>query len=154
MQLEPILQTELAQIIEGAGDLNDLLGRLADIAAGHAPELTRDSVFSALAAREEQTPTATGEGVAFPHAMMPGVNRTLLIVARLKPAVSFGRRDLPAPDILFCMIGSLEKPWEHVRLLARLARIAHAPGALERLRGANTPAELHERMVMEDRAYG
>ena len=32
------------------------------------------------------------------------------------------------------MFGDSNEPFSHVRLLARLARIAHSPGALDRLR--------------------
>ncbi len=154
MRLEPILKPSLTILIEGAADRDDVLKRLAAAAASHAPEHTEVELLEALLAREAQTPTATPEGVAFPHAMLPEVDETLLLVARLKPAVSFGGGDLPAPDLIFCMIGSATKPWEHVRLLARLARVARGPGALERLRTAPDAAAMYEALIEEDRAHG
>ena len=154
MRLEPILRPDLTLFIEGATDRDAVLRRLAEIAAKRASDHTAEMIHSALQARESQTPTATEEGVAFPHAMLPGLDQTLLIVARLKPAVTFGGTDLPSPDLVFCMIGSTEKPWEHVRLLARLARIARGVGGLERLRKAQSPDELFASLVEEDRAHG
>lgn len=154
MRLEPILSPDLTFIIEGAADRDAVLMRFAEVAAKRSEVHSAEAIYGALQAREQQTPTATEEGVAFPHAMLGGLEQTLLIVARLKPAVSFGGTDLPAPDLVFCMIGSTEKPWEHVRLLARLARIARGAGGLDRLRKAHTSDELFAALVEEDRAHG
>lgn len=154
MRLEPILKPDLTFFIEGAADRDAVLKRLASAAASHAPDHAEDAILKALLAREAQTPTATPEGVAFPHAMLPDVDETLLLVARIKPAVSFGGNDIPAPDLVFCMIGSTGKPWEHVRLLARLARVARGAGALERFRSAENGAALYEALIEEDRAHG
>ena len=51
------------------------------------------------------------------------------------------------------MVGSDDRPWEHVRLLARLARIVKSPGAHERLCEATDAADLHARLVREDRVH-
>lgn len=153
MRLEPILMSESALIIENAADRDAVLSRLAEAAAKLVPGYSAQTILTAFEDREAQTPTATPEGVAFPHAMLKNVDRTTLLIARLKPAVSFGGQDLPASDLVFCMVGSAEKPWVHVRLLARLARVARAPGALERLRGADTAEDLFARLIEEDRAH-
>ena len=154
MRLEPILKPDLTLCVDDVADRDDLLHRLAKIASSQIPTQSVESIFHALEAREEQTPTATSEGVAFPHAMLDDVGETLLIVMKLTSGVSFTSSDLPASDIIFCMIGSAGKPWAHVRLLARLARIARGVGALDRLRAATTADELFERLIEEDRAHG
>ena len=154
MRLEPILDPKSALVIRDPADRDAVLSALAHAAAEQLAGGSAATVLSALIEREEQTHTATAEGVAFPHAMLPNLERTILLVARVTPAVSFGGTDLPAPDLVFCMIGSANKPWVHVRLLARLARVARAAGALERLREAETPEALLEALLEEDRAHG
>lgn len=159
MRLEPILQPESALVIEDAADRDAVLAALADaagrsLAGERSADDWRTRILSALVERENQMPTTTPEGVAFPHAILPDVDRTVLLIARLKPAVKFGGQDMPAPDIVFCMVGSASKPWEHVRLLARLARVARAAGALDRLRAADTAESLYARLLDEDRSHG
>ncbi len=159
MRLEPILQPESALVIENAPDRDAVLARLADaagrnLAGERSADDWRTRILNALVERENQMPTTTPEGVAFPHAILPDVERTVLLIARLKPAVKFGGQDMPAPDIVFCMVGSASKPWEHVRLLARLARVARAAGALDRLRAADTAESLYARLLEEDRSHG
>lgn len=153
MRLEPLLRSDLTFVFEDVRDRDELLSRLARSAAHCAPSLDSGAILRALIDREEQTPTATEEGVAFPHAMLADVKETLLLIAKVKPPVPFGDANTP-PDLIFCMIGSSAKPWEHVRLLARLARIARGAGALDRLRNADTPDELLERFIDEDRSHG
>ncbi|MCA9310903.1 MAG: PTS sugar transporter subunit IIA, partial [Phycisphaerales bacterium] len=99
-------------------------------------------------------PTSTPEGVAFPHAMLPAIKKTIIIPAILRPPVDFGVRSHPAASLIFCMFGDSNEPFSHVRLLARLARIAHSPGALDRLRAATDAADLYSILVAEDRAHG
>jgi PTS system nitrogen regulatory IIA component len=154
MRLEPILKPDLTFQIENAADRDDVLKRLADSAAAFTSNHSAEVLFNALLERESQTATCTPEGVAFPHALLPDVDETLLIVARLKPAVSFTTTDMPAPDLIFCMIGSTEKPWEHVRLLARLARVARGQGALDRIRTAESASDMYTVLLEEDRAHG
>lgn len=153
MRLEPLLRSELTFVFEDVRDRDEVLARLAKAASKSAPSLDSGAILRALIQREEQTPTATEEGVAFPHAMLPNVNETLLLIAKVTPPVSFGDSDT-SPDLIFCMIGSSDKPWEHVRLLARLARISRGAGALDRLRDADSPDELLKRFIDEDRSHG
>ncbi len=153
MRLEPLLRSDLTFVFEDVRDRDEVLTQLAKAAAKAAPSLDSGAILRALIDREEQTPTATEEGVAFPHAMLPDVAETLLLIAKIKPPVPFGDADTP-PDLIFCMIGSSAKPWEHVRMLARLARISRGAGALARLREADTPDELLERFIEEDRSHG
>ena len=154
MRLEPYLQPDRILVLTDCGDLAALMGRLADAALAGLPDLTREALVEALLERERRHPTSTPEGVAFPHAMLPAIHKTLIIPAMVKPAVPFGVRAHPPADLVFCMFGDSNEPFSHVRLLARLARIAHSPGALDRLRAAGDASELYAILVAEDRAHG
>jgi len=152
MRLEYLLDPERTLVLDGLSDRDELLRRLAAAAAGDA--LDPEKVEQGIRKRESDAPTSTPEGVGFPHALIEGVEETVLVAARAPAGVNMGAPDQPPTDIFFCMIGSPEKPWEHVRLLARLARIARGEGALDRIREASTPQALHDALVAEDRAYG
>ena len=154
MRLEPLLKPDLVLVLEGLNDKEAVLRALADAAMGALNGVDRADLEKELAERERRYPTSTPDGVAFPHAMLPNIEDTVVIAALLRPGVSFGVESHPAADLVFGTFGCAERPFGHVRLLARLARIARGPGALERLRNATTGEELYARLVDEDRMHG
>jgi mannitol/fructose-specific phosphotransferase system IIA component (Ntr-type) len=51
---------------------------------------------------------------------------------------------------VFAIAGDAARPWEHVRLLARLSRIAIDEGARQRLRASASDADLLAALLQED----
>lgn len=158
MRLEPYLKPEQVLFLRDTSDRDALLTRLAEVAAEAMEGFDAATLAEALRTREAQMATVTPEGVAFPHAMLPGIKSTVVVAARVSPPVSFRNEgssvQSPEIDLVFAMFGDSGRPWEHVRLLARLARIARGPGALERLRAVEDERQLHETLVKEDRSHG
>lgn len=140
-------------VLDGLGDRAALFRAVAEAAAGRLSGEGPDRLFEVLEEREQRYPTSTPEGVAFPHAMIAEIEQTLLLPVLAKPAVSFGVQGHPPSDVVFAIFGAESKPFQHVQLLARLARVVRTAGALDRLRSAGTGAELVERLIDEDRAH-
>ncbi len=103
--------------------------------------------------REMQMPTSTPDGVAFPHALAPQVERTMVVAARVVEGVDFGVTGHPPCDLILCLFGTSENPWEHVRLLARLARLVHTESSRTNLRAAVDADDLYQRLLDEDRSH-
>jgi len=154
MQLEGYISASRTLILEGVADRDDLLRRLAEASQPALPGRAVEELYEALREREESMPTSTPEGVAFPHAMLPELDDTVVTPALLRPGLTMGAPDHPPVDIVFCMFGSVDRAWDHVRLLARLARIARGPGALERMRAATDAESFYTALVEEDRSHG
>jgi mannitol/fructose-specific phosphotransferase system IIA component (Ntr-type) len=89
-----------------------------------------------LLEREEAATTALGGGIALPHARTATCPDPRLAVARLAPAVDFGATDTIPVDLVFLLLGPPEAPGEHVKLLARIAKLAQRKSVLAELRGA------------------
>jgi len=153
MQLETYLSPDLVLILDDVATIEALVHRLAEVAATQFRDLDAARIEAALQEREQQAPTSTPEGVGFPHALLPQVDHTVVVVARAPAGVPTSAAKHPPVDLVFCMVGGAEEPWRHVRLLARIARIARGSGALERLRKADTPEALYEALVQEDRSH-
>ncbi len=155
MALAPYLISEGILVLEPASDLESVLTRAADIAAaamsGSDPAISSEKLLDALQAREVQSSTGTPEGVAFPHALVPGLPRSLVVVMHARTAVHF---DGYRCDLIFAMFGDATQPWEHVRLLARLARLTATPEARDRLRAAESDEALRTAIQAEDEAHG
>lgn len=154
MKLESLIEPGLTIVLDSVGSRDELLGKLSDLIADRVEGIDAAALEAALTAREEQAPTSTPEGVAFPHAMYDGAPRTLVATAAVKRGVSFGHADHPPCDLVFVLVGAPDSAWQHVSVLARLARICHAPGALKCLRGAADGAALYDCLSAEDARHG
>ncbi len=153
VHIEPLLHEETSLIIHGERRREDVLRHLAVAAAHEISHLGEEELFRLLLERERQYPTCTPEGVAFPHAMVKELDKSLLVIARLEPGVDFRVANFPPVEIVFGVFSPVSRPFEHVRVLARLARIARAPGAIERLSSCRNSIILYNQLIAEDRAH-
>jgi PTS system nitrogen regulatory IIA component len=154
MRLEPLLSEERTAVLRGCGDRDAVLAGLSDLGAGAIEGMDASALLSALVERENQYPTSTPDGVAFPHAMLPDLERTVVVVVALSPPVDFRPGQHPPIRVAFGMFGSASRPFDHVQLLARLARIVRNPGVVDRLGSCEDAGALFRALVDEDRAHG
>ncbi|MCA9305214.1 MAG: PTS sugar transporter subunit IIA [Phycisphaerales bacterium] len=152
MSLTPLLQPGTTLVLSGPASRDDALRTAAEHAhRALIPSISADELLALLIQRESKSSTSVPEGVAFPHAIDPRITTTALIVTRWRTPVEFSASS--RPDLIFTMFGSSEEPWRHVRLLARLARIIRAPGALGRLRAAEDGEQLRAALLREDESH-
>lgn len=154
MPLEKVFTPNRALVVQGSLSRDELLEQVAEVAAASLNGVSSAELLAALKSREEQMPTSTPEGVAFPHALLPAVEGSAVVIALAREGVRFSKRDHPPVTLAMAMFGNSAEPWEHVRLLARLARIARGEGALERIAEATDAQDLYEKIMAEDRAHG
>jgi len=153
MALQQYLRPELVFVCEDMASRDALFEQISKAAGAAEPDLDGAALLRHLLAREKQSPTSTPEGVAFPHALAPDIDRTLVAAARVKSGVDFGVPSHPPADLILCMFGNSDEPWEHVRILARLARLVHTDEARDRLRTADDPDRLYALLLDEDRSH-
>lgn len=154
MVVEPYLHPDLTLVIEGSMTRSELFDRLTAAVDDLIPSIDGAELKRLLESREAQGPTSTPEGVAFPHAMSAEIDRTMIVAIRVLGGVDFGVPNHPRADMVFALFGSPNNPWDHVRLLARLARLMHTDEARQRVRGAKTAEALYQHLLEEDRAHG
>ena len=134
-------------------EAQDTLGALEAFGAlfeerGQVP--SRVEAIRALAAREESHTTCLGHGVAVPHATVPGLSRPLLLVATTGTPIPFGPPETEPVDIFFVLLSPPGREREHIKLLARICRLAQNPGDLDELRGAGDGEALLEAILRVD----
>jgi mannitol/fructose-specific phosphotransferase system IIA component (Ntr-type) len=83
--------------------------------------------------REENAPTGLGDEVAVPHAVVPGLDRTLLAVGFAPHGIDFNAPDEIASKIVFLLLMPPRAHDQEVRILAQIARAVIDPVARERL---------------------
>lgn len=96
------------------------------------------SVFEAVMERERLGSTGVGEGVALPHARMPGLDRVAGGFAMLQEPADFDAIDERRCDLMFMLLAPVDAGAEHLRALARVSRMFRQEAVRQALRQAQT----------------
>jgi PTS system nitrogen regulatory IIA component len=114
--------------------------------ASHAALLTgldAVGIFETLLQRERLGSTGIGDGIAIPHGKLPGLNRIVGLVARLERPIDFEALDSQPVDVLFLLLAPEGAGADHLKALARVARVLREPGLVERIRATRDPDALY-----------
>jgi nitrogen PTS system EIIA component len=109
--------------------------------------LDERTVFEALLQRERLGSTGIGEGLAIPHGKLPNLDRLFGLVARLDKPIDFEALDGQPVDVLFLLLAPEGAGADHLKALARVARVLREPGILERIRATRDAAALYAVMT-------
>ena len=98
---------------------------LAEMSAvmAEAARLSPRDVHEAVLERERLGSTGVGEGVAIPHARVEGLKRPVGGFARLLEPADFEAIDERKADLVFMLLAPADSGAEHLRALARAARV-------------------------------
>jgi len=113
------------------GVLHEVAARAGAVGLGDAAEIE-----ARLLERERQHPTVMGAGLAIPHATVQGLSRAAIILAVADEPVSFGPPDSDPARIFFVLLSPPGFERDHVKLLARICRLARHPGFIDVLDAA------------------
>ena len=115
---------------------------VADIASrvlGVDPDVALDGLIE----REAAGSTGVGEGVAIPHARVDGLDRVRAVVVRLDTPVAFDALDDKPVDLLVALFAPHDANAQHLRALARVARMMRQPELRSALRQARSADAIH-----------
>jgi PTS system nitrogen regulatory IIA component len=124
---------------------------LHDLAAHAARLVGRDEreIFDTLLQRERLGSTGIGEGVAIPHGKLPKLDRLFGLFARLEKPIDFEALDGEPVDMLFLLLAPEGAGADHLKALARVARMLREPGTHERIRAARDASALYAVLTQE-----
>lgn len=105
--------------------------------------LDERQIFETLLQREKLGSTGVGAGIAIPHGKLPGLDRIHGVFARLAKPIDFEALDDQPVDLLFLLLAPENAGADHLKALARIARILREPGVAARLREASDPTALY-----------
>jgi len=101
-------------------------------------------IFDAVWERENLGSTGYGDGVAFPHARIEGLDKVCAMFARLDEPVDFDSLDGKPVDLVFILISPENSGADHLTALAALSRILKTEGTCEKLRKARSVDEIYK----------
>ena len=124
---------------------------LARLQPGALP-LPIDQISKAVLERERTAATYLGNGIAMPHARLPGLEKPTIIVANAPQGIPIDG-SVERAHILFVLLTPAGAPKVHQRLQATLAAmIENSDYVAERLRDATTPEQVIEILVTSEQA--
>jgi len=137
MDILDLLDRRCVTLKAGASTKHQVLSLVAET-AGRRFGLDAGALLDALEAREQLGSTGVGNGVAVPHARLPGLDRTRAVFVSLDHAVDFDAVDGAPVDILFVLFSPEAAGPEHLQALARIARLLRKSELRQQLRQART----------------
>ncbi|MFK8032651.1 MAG: PTS IIA-like nitrogen regulatory protein PtsN [Hyphomicrobiales bacterium] len=80
-------------------------------------------VFDTLLQRERLGSTGVGHGIAIPHGKLVAFDRIVGVFARLETPIEFESLDNEPVDLIFLLLASEGAGADHLKALARIARV-------------------------------
>src|SRR5216110_198842 len=114
--------------------------------AGRAAKLTGQNerlVFETLMQREKLGSTGVGNGIAIPHGKLPKLERLFGLFVRLDRPVDFEALDGQPVDLVFLLLAPEAAGADHLKALARIARLLRDPDVARKLRESRDAEALY-----------
>lgn len=118
--------------------LQELAGRIA-VQIG----LPEREIFDVLLQRERLGSTGVGHGVAIPHGKLARLPKLTGFFARLEKPVDFEAIDDLPVDLVFMLLAPEGAGADHLKALARIARVLRDSSIAQKLRASTDPAALY-----------
>jgi nitrogen PTS system EIIA component len=123
---------------------------LSELAA-KAAELTGQSdraILENLLQREKLGSTGVGNGVAIPHGKLPKLDRLFGMFVRLEKPIDFDSLDGQPVDLIFLLLAPETAGADHLKALARVARLLRDPEVARKLRDSRDADALYAVLMM------
>lgn len=148
MTIGDLLDPGAVALRAGAPGKRQALSLIADVAA-RVLGVDAEAVYEGLLEREAAGSTGVGEGVAIPHARIDGIDRVRAVVVRLDTPVAFDALDDKPVDLLVALFAPRDASAQHLRALARVARLLRQPETRTALRQARSADAIHVLLTQE-----
>ena len=119
--------------------------------AARAAELTGQSeraILEILLQREKLGSTAVGNGVAIPHGKLAKLGRLFGLFARVERPIDFEALDSQPVDLVFLLLAPEAAGADHLKALARVARVLRNPETARKLRESRDADALYAVLAM------
>lgn len=142
MNISDILSEDMVLLDITADNKRQLLEKLAELVA-ERQNMDRNVVFEAILERENLGSTGYGDGVAFPHARIDGLNHNIAAFVRLDKAVDYDTLDGKDVDLLAFLISSEQNGEDHLQALAAFSRVLKNDVICRKIRTAKSAHEIY-----------
>jgi nitrogen PTS system EIIA component len=152
MRLTDLLRPEAVLASLRANSKKQVLQELSEKAA-HISRLPARQIFDAVLQRERLGSTGIGNGIAIPHAKLAKCPSIIGVFARLEKPIDFEAIDAAPVDLVFLLVAPESAGADHLKALARIARVLRDPAITAKLRAIQDPAALYAVLTQEPASH-
>lgn len=105
--------------------------------------LPEREIFDTLLQRERLGSTGIGDGIAIPHGKLVPLSKIVGVFARLERPVEFDALDEQPVDLVFLLLAPEGAGADHLKALARIARVLRDRETAAKLRASREAAALY-----------
>jgi len=118
--------------------LQELAAKAAELCG-----LNERTIFEILLQREKLGSTGVGNGIAIPHGKLPQLTKLFGLFARLERPADFESLDGQPVDLVFLLLAPEGAGADHLKALARVARLLRDPEVARKLRDSRDADALY-----------
>ena len=141
MKIRDLLAAESIQLSGTAAGKQDALDKMVDLMARSGKINDVETYRKGVYAREEESTTGIGEGIAIPHCKSDAVDRPGLAAMVLPDGVDFDSLDGEKVDLIFLIAAPNTKENVHLDVLSKLSVLLMDEEFTKNLRSAKTVEE-------------
>jgi PTS system nitrogen regulatory IIA component len=123
--------------------LQELAAKAADLTGQN-----ERTIFEILLQREKLGSTGVGNGIAIPHGKLAKLNKLFGLFARLDRAIDFEALDGQGVDLVFLLLAPEGAGADHLKALARVARLLRDADIAKKLRNSRDAEALYAVLAM------
>jgi mannitol/fructose-specific phosphotransferase system IIA component (Ntr-type) len=142
MEISGVLDPRCIRLELEARGRKEVIGELVSLVASAGLIPDAEAVRRAVVDREALASTGIGQGVALPHALVEGIDRTLMAVGRSRRGIDFDALDRAPVRLVLLIVGPRGQERSHLALLSHLARVLRDEALRRGLAETESPQEL------------
>lgn len=142
MKLEDYLSPDLVVTDVRPGQIREVLRQLVEPLVEKGLLRDPEGLVEALLDRETLQSTGIGHGVAVPHAISDEIAAPRLVLARCPEGADFRALDDQPVHLFFMLLSPPDESRNHIKLLARIARMVRHSELIDELLDPTDPDRL------------
>ncbi|WP_251717226.1 PTS fructose transporter subunit IIABC [Lactobacillus agrestimuris] len=142
MRIKDILSPESMIMDLKATNKEDAIKEMADLEVATGIVNNEDEFIKSIWARENESTTGIGGGIAMPHARNKYINKARVLFAKSKNGIDYNSLDGQPVHLFFMITAPDGADNTHLQALAKLSGLLVNPELVEKLKNAQTPDEV------------
>ena len=142
MRIKDILSPESMIMDLQATTKDEAINEMADLEVATGVVNNKEKFVESIWAREKESTTGIGGGIAMPHARNEYINKARVLFAKSEKGVDFDSLDQQPVHLFFMITAPAGADNTHLQALAKLSSLLINPDLVEKLKAAKTADEV------------
>ena len=142
MKIEDLLSPDLMIMDLKATTQEEAIKEMADLEVKQDVVYNEDEFIKSIWAREKESTTGIGDGIAMPHARNKYINRAAVLFAKSPKGIDYNSIDGQPVHLFFMITAPAGADNTHLQALAKLSSLLINPDVVNALKAATKPEEV------------